>query len=237
MRLTFFLSFILIATLASSQKITENTIVKDSSGTIYPASIWRALLVKGGHVLKPENKDDQNTAFYLVRLTDEEKEARMAKMPAPKESNFFRKGEKFNLGKLKDITGNEIDLKNNQGKITVVNYWFISCMPCRIEIPDLNNLVTKYASDSVRFVAIGLDDEESIKKFVKMLPFSYQLVDDGHYLADRNGVRGYPTHAIIDQEGKVYFHTTGLSTNTVYWLEKSIKELLNKKDPQLSAAK
>ncbi|HUC79415.1 MAG TPA: TlpA disulfide reductase family protein [Flavisolibacter sp.] len=237
MRLTFFLSFILLATLANAQKITENTIVKDSSGTIYPASIWRPLLVKGGHTLKPENKNDQNTAFYLVRLTGEEKEARMAKMPAPKESNFFRKGEKFNLGKLKDITGNEIDLKNNLGKITVVNYWFISCMPCRIEIPDLNNLVTKYASDSVRFVAIGLDDEESIKKFVKMLPFSYQLVDDGRYLADRNGVRGYPTHAIIDQEGKVYFHTTGLSTNTVYWLEKSIKELLNKKEPQLSAAK
>jgi len=32
---------------------------------------------------------------------------------------------------------------------------------------------------------------------------------------------------IINQEGKVYFHTTGLAINTVYWLKKSIKELLS----------
>jgi thiol-disulfide isomerase/thioredoxin len=235
MRIAFLFFFFLITFCLQAQKVTETSVVKDSSGTIYPANIWRPLLLKGGHVLKAENRDDANTAFYLVRLTEEEKEARFAGMPAPKESRFFRKGDKLNLGKLRDIAGNEINLKENAGQITVINYWFIACSPCRLEIPDLNNLVTKYASDSVRFVAIGLDDRESIEKFQKMMPFHYQLVNDGRYLAQRNSVQSYPTHVIIDQEGKVYFHTTGLSTNTVYWLEKSIKELLHKKQAQLSA--
>lgn len=237
MRTVFVLTFILMTFTVTAQKITENTVVKDSAGTVYPANIWRSLVMKGGHVLKAENKDDPNTAYYLVRLTKEEKEARFARMPAPKESKFFRKGEKFNLGKVTDITGKEINLKENGGKITVINYWFINCMPCRLEIPDLNALVTKYASDSVRFVAIALDDAESLEKFLKMMPFNYQVVDDGRYLAQQHSVQSYPTHVIIDQEGKVYFHTTGLSTNTVYWIEKSIRELVNKRGSNLSAAK
>jgi thiol-disulfide isomerase/thioredoxin len=211
-----------------AQKITENSIVKDSSGTVYPAVIWRQLLMKGGHVLKPEKKGDANTDFYLVRLSDEEKEARFAKMPAPKESTFFKKGQKFNMGKVKDIEGNKIDLKDNQGKITVINFWFINCPPCRMEIPDLNILVEKYASDSVRFVAVALDGQYELEEFLKTMPFKYKIIDDGRYLAQGNSIQSYPTHVVIDQEGKVYFHTTGLATNTVYWIEKCIKELQNK---------
>ncbi|RYF78102.1 MAG: TlpA family protein disulfide reductase [Chitinophagaceae bacterium] len=222
------LLFVVFGFASSAQKPTENSIVKDSSGTVYPAAIWKALLMKGGHVIRAENKDDPNTAFYLVRLTQEEKEARLAKVPAPKESKFFKNGEKFNLGKMSDIKGNKIDLKDNKGKITVVNFWFINCPPCRMEIPDLNELVTKYASDSVRFVAIALDDKYSLEDFLRTMPFNYHIVDDGRSLAQQYGVQSYPTHVVIDQESKVYFHTTGLSINTVYWLDKCIRELKNK---------
>ena len=214
--------------LSSAQKLTETSVVKDSSGTIYPAVIWRQLLMKGGHTVKPENKEDSNTAFYLVRLTSEEKEARLAKMPAPKESKFFRKGEALNLGTVKDINGNKIDLKNNQGKITVVNFWFINCPPCRMEIPDLNSLVEKYAADSVRFVAVALDQKFQLEEFLRTMPFKYNIVDEGRYLAEKYRVQSYPTHVVVDKEGKVYFHTTGLGMNTVYWIEKCIREIQNK---------
>ena len=220
---------------AFTQKITENSIVKDSSGTIYPSVIWRQLLLKGGHTLKAENRNDANTAFYLVRLSNEEKEARFAKMPAPRESQSFKKGKKLNLGKVRDIQGNKIDLKENQGKITIINFWFINCPPCRMEIPDLNLLAEKYASDSVRFVAIALDQKHELEEFLRTTPFNYKIVDDGRYIAKGEGVQSYPTHVVIDQEGKVYFHTTGLAPNTVYWIEKCVKELLNKTNTQTAA--
>ena len=231
MRNIFFVFALLSQFVVKAQKINENTVVKDSFGTVFPVALWRPLLMKGGHILKPENKNDPNSAFYLVRLTDEEKEARMAKMPPPKESKFFRKAEKFSLGKVTDLQGNKIDLKNNEGKITVVNFWFINCPPCRMEIPELNELVTKYASDSVRFVAIALDEKYELETFLKQMPFHYAIVDGGRNLAGKYGIQSYPTHAVIDQQGKVYFHTTGLSVNTVYCLEKSIRELLFKTPP------
>lgn len=214
--------------ICAAQKITETSVVKDSSGTVYPAEIWRQLLLKGGHTLRAENKDDPNTAFILVRLTDEQKQARFAKMAIPKGSPFFKNGQKFSLGKVTDMQGAKIDLKDNSGKITVVNFWFVNCGPCRTEIPELNKLVANYASDSVRFVAIALDDKYALENFLKLMPFEYKIVDNGLYLAQRYGVQSYPTHVVVNQEGKVYFHTTGLASNTVYWIEKSIKNLLNK---------
>lgn len=230
------LSFALLLCMKSpAQKLTENSIVKDSTGTVFPVELWRPLLMKGGHILKAENKNDPNTAFFLVRLTPEEKEARLAKMPPPNESKFFKKGEKFNLGKVKDIQGNKIDLKENKGRITVVNFWFINCPPCRVEIPDLNELVNKYGSDSVRFVAVALDQKYDLENFIRTMPFKYQIVDEGRYLAQNYNIQSYPTHVVVDKEGKVYFHTSGLFTNTVYYLEKCIKELLNKTEAQAAA--
>ncbi|MDQ6610643.1 MAG: TlpA family protein disulfide reductase [Bacteroidota bacterium] len=212
---------------AQAQKLTENSVVKDSSGVVYPVAIWKALLMKGSYALKAEDKDDPNTAFLLVRLTDSEKESRLGKMPPPDESKFFRKGEKITLGKVADINGNKLDLKNNAGKITVINFWFINCPPCRMEIPDLNDLADKYGSDSVRFVAVALDEKYALEKFLQDMPFRYHVIDNGGFLAQDYNIRSFPTHVILDQQGKVYFHTTGLSVNTVYWMEKCIKELLH----------
>ena len=228
MRFLFLFVSALFSFSLSAQTINDNSVVKDSSGAIYPAAVWRMLLMKGDYGLKAEDKTNPQTAFLLVRLSPEEKEARMAKLPPPRECRYFKTGQKFNLGKVRDLKGQKIDLKENNNKITVVNFWFINCAPCRREIPDLNELVARYASDSIRFVAVALDGKSEIEEFLTQLPFNYQIVDDGRFLATRYGIQSYPTHVVVDQEGKVYFHTTGLSPNTVYYLEKSIKELIQK---------
>jgi peroxiredoxin len=166
-----------------------------------------------------------------VKLSEKQQTDRMEKMPKPRESAFFKTGEKIAAFKTKDINGNKIDLKALEGKIVVLNFWFIGCSPCRMEIPDLNKLVDSFkANDKIVFIAIALDDKSSLKDFLRKLSFSYDIIDGGRFIADKYGVRSYPTHVIIDTEGKVYFHTTGLSTNTVYWLNRTIKELLSKSE-------
>jgi hypothetical protein len=58
------------------------------------------------------------------------------------------------------------------------------------------------------------------------MPFNYTIIHEGRYLSDKYGIKSYPTHVIVDTEGKVYFHTSGLATNTVFWLKKTIDEIL-----------
>lgn len=224
--------FFLFSHVATSQerklKVTNESIVKDSSGTIYPPVIWQALTQKG-YGLKAENPSDPNTAFFLIKMSEKEFQKRMEEMPKPMESNAFRNGQKVSFSNVTDMQGIKRNLKDLTGKITVINFWFINCRPCRMEIPELNDLVEEYKDYSqVQFIAIALDDKYALEKFLPTTPFKYAIIDNGRFFAESYKVKSYPTHVIINQEGKVYFHTMGLAQNTAYWLNKSISELLNK---------
>lgn len=208
-------------------KVTDNSIVKDSTGMVYPAPIWKALVRKGSYILKPEDPANHQTAFYIVRLSEDEVEQRFSNLPMPTESRSFRTGQKVKLPNLFDVNGNKLNLKEVEGKILVLNFWFINCPPCRMEIPDLNELVAEFKSNkNVIFIGIALDDKPALMNFLKTSPFDYAIIDNGRFLAQSYNVKSFPTHAIIDTKGKVYFHTAGLAMHTVWWLKKSIKELL-----------
>lgn len=225
----FFVLFSLFAQQLAAQhpRVTDQSIVKDSAGTVYPAVVWQTLYMKGGYELKAEDPKDKNTAFFLVPLSQKEKEARLEKLPKPKESDFFKTGKKLNLFDAKDIEGNAVNLKSAKGKIIVLNFWFINCGPCRREIPELNVLVDSFKkNENVLFVAVALDEKASLQSFLEKMPFKYSIINDGRFIASNYGVRLYPTHVIVDPEGKVYFHTSGLAANTIYWIKKSIEELL-----------
>lgn len=214
---------------AAKFKIDENSTVKDTTGFVYPANIWQPLISKGSHILKPEDPSNPNTAFYIVLAAEEDKAKRFAKMARPPESRSFKTGELIRFPQLKDIDGKEYTEKDLKGKIVVLNFWFINCKPCRMEIPDLNELVAKYSKkENLVFIAIALDRKAEIERFLDLYPFAYSIVDDGVPVAQKFGVQTYPTHAVIDTDGKVYFQTTGLAENTIYWLKKSIEELLAK---------
>jgi len=87
----------------------------------------------------------------------------------------------------------------------------------------------------VMFVGVALDNKDRLETFLQQIPFKYSIVENGRFLSDRYGVKSYPTHVIIDQQGKVYFQTTGLAPNTVYWIRKSISELVNSISPNEAA--
>ncbi|MFA6084153.1 TlpA family protein disulfide reductase [Mucilaginibacter sp.] len=214
-------------TTTRARKIDERSIVKDSAGRVLPYSEWQKMLSSANYVLKTENPQDTNSTFKLVRLTTEQREGMLSRMTPPNESGFFTNGQKIETFKAWDIDNNKFDLKALEGKVVVLNFWFINCPPCRKEIPELNELVAKYASNpDVVFIAIALDDKADIKKFIKTSPYNYHLVPIGSKYADRYGVNLFPTNVVLDKTGAVKFNSSGLTMNTPYWIKKTIEESL-----------
>lgn len=238
----FFLTAVVIlicfcsANAQKKQPLAESSVVKDSLGTVVPYTLWSRLLITGHYKIKADEKN--NTEFIIYRLSDEEYEKALGTMPKPPESNFFRTGSSFSHFKTTDINGNKINTKRLAGKIIVLNFWFINCPPCRMEMPELSNLSDSYKSDSsIVFLAIALDKKYDLEQFLNGTHFGYAIIDDGRFIADQYRINSYPTNVIVDQKGKVYFHSSGLSTSTVPWLKKSIMELKTSAEKKDATAK
>ncbi|HEY1113431.1 MAG TPA: TlpA disulfide reductase family protein [Chitinophagaceae bacterium] len=208
-------------------QITETTVVKDTSGNVIPAALWVPLYRSGKVKMRPINVAQDDSEFVLSRYTDEEWNKLMESMPRPHPSKAFKNNGRFGNFRERDLEGNLHNLKDLKGKVVVINFWFINCPPCRMEIPDLNELVAQYSHNKdVVFLGIALDDRYRLEEFLRIIPFRYHIIENGRNLAEGNNVKAFPTHVVLDREGKILFHTDGLARNTVYWVKKSIDKAL-----------
>ena len=120
-----------------------------------------------------------------------------------------------------------IDLAELRGKPVVINWWQTFCPPCITEIPELNELVEKYADRDVEFLAIAHNEMAELTPFLEKHPFTFDIA-----LADEEAVhvfgQGYPRHVIIDGDGKVAYDIHGYSPDTADRIDMVIGSLLSK---------
>jgi thiol-disulfide isomerase/thioredoxin len=123
-----------------------------------------------------------------------------------------------------------IDTIDFKGKITVLDFWYTSCAPCLKAIPQVEKLKEKYGD---RIVVYGINTTDNNEKGIKDLPvflqkhpISYPIILTGRSIPDSYLVEVWPTFYVIDQNGKIYYGTYGLSDNLFERLSRSIEELL-----------
>jgi peroxiredoxin len=104
-----------------------------------------------------------------------------------------------------DLNGNVYNRGTTKGKVVVLNCWFIHCQACNEEMPDLNKLVeqTKGRKDIV-FLGLAFDKPDSLKNFLTKKNFEYAIVAEKEdYMRNDLGIIYYPTHIIVNREGKI----------------------------------
>ena len=96
-----------------------------------------------------------------------------------------------------------------KGRPLVVNLWASWCGPCRVEAPLLAKASRRYRD--VRFLGVdSKDDAGAAKAFVRRYKLRYpNLFDPDGAIADRLGLRGYPTTYIFDRRGKLVSSVVG----------------------------
>lgn len=130
---------------------------------------------------------------------------------------------------LKDGT---FSIENNQGKITVINFWHRYCTPCVKEIPHFEEIANEY-KETVEIIAIaGMiygDEEDFIKTNnwdTYTMSFGMDTPEQDPYFKTLGGADAYPYTVIVDEEGiiqeKIY------SSITYDKLKASIDTIINK---------
>ena len=135
--------------------------------------------------------------------------ARQATEPAKQSLEERWLGERFPSLRLVDLEGEPVEIESLRGSVVVLNFWFIACPPCLAEIPRLNRVVQAYAGEGVSFFALTFDEAPALRDFLSEIPFDYRVVSTTLDELESLSVSTYPSHLVIDAEGRVTSVITG----------------------------
>lgn len=101
--------------------------------------------------------------------------------------------------------------------VTVVNFWYAGCPPCRLEAADLEAIYQEYREEGVVFVGVNIFDQAPTalafaSEFGVTYPSIMDVADGGVRLAFAGEVapNAVPTTLVLDATGRVATRISGL---------------------------
>ena len=120
-----------------------------------------------------------------------------------------------------DSDGHILSSANLTGVVTVLNFWYASCTPCRVETPDLVEL-SKTFKDKAQFVGVNVRDSAgTANAFRKTFKVDFPTIIDansGEVVLAFTGIvtpSAVPTTLVIDRNGKVAARILGLADKSI----------------------
>jgi len=123
--------------------------------------------------------------------------------------------------------GRRLRLSEFRGRPVLLNFWASWCGPCRIELPDMQDLLHKYEPQGLAVIAVNKGEKFApADRFlnrlkVQLTAFGYDPEQD---VANRYGVQGLPHSFFIDSRGVIVRVVTGQLTKTL--MENGAQEAL-----------
>ncbi|MBP6685461.1 MAG: TlpA family protein disulfide reductase [Leucobacter sp.] len=113
--------------------------------------------------------------------------------------------------------GNTLGSAETLGSVTVVNFWYAGCAPCRVEAPDLVEAYNEFEPQGVKFVGVNTRDQAAqAKQFGVEFGIEYESILDNpggrtaqRAFAGQIPLNAVPTTLILDTEGRVAHTVVG----------------------------
>jgi peroxiredoxin len=97
-----------------------------------------------------------------------------------------------------------------QGKVTVINFWYAGCAPCRAEAKDLQEIYEEFEAQGVQMLGVNVrDTAPTILAFARKFGWTFPSVVDaqsGDVMLAYTGIvtpQAVPTTLVLDSEGRV----------------------------------
>lgn len=138
---------------------------------------------------------------------------------------------------LRSPDGVLFDLEKYADRPLLVNFWATWCLPCRIEMPDLDELQSHFDAEQFTVLGIATDEADAVIDYLETLPVSYPIYagdpDQVFAWSEQlgNRVLGLPFSALIDRTGTVRWVKMG-GRISVEEMQPLVEELL-KENPTL----
>jgi peroxiredoxin len=180
----------------------------DTSDNVITRESFLALLTSGDYIPFKINSKDPTPTYKLFKLSetiDSTIKTQSKQIGLNEFKNFKMEGTELPDFNYTDIEGKLYNKQTTKNKIVVIKCWFIHCGQCVKEMPTLNTLVQEYKNDSsVVFISLASDSKAELRKFLLKTTFDYAVVSDmSTYFREKIMVSSFPTHIILNREGKI----------------------------------
>jgi thiol-disulfide isomerase/thioredoxin len=112
---------------------------------------------------------------------------------------------------LNGLDGRPLRLGDLKGKVVFLNFWATWCVPCRQEMPAMEQLYRGYRGRGLVVVAVNYQEsKEKVQGFLKELGLSFPAVlDRDGAAANIYGVRGIPVSFLLSRDGRILWKAIG----------------------------
>lgn len=129
----------------------------------------------------------------------------------------------------RNLDGKLYRLNSDEKKPKVINFFSVTCKPCKVEMPELAGLAKKYPG--VKFISVNTDEisQEKVGEFVKSLSGAPStIVLTGGQIKEVYMYTGLPHTVVMDGNNIIKMNLPGYEGN-VKRLEEGIKNVLSGK--------
>ena len=126
-----------------------------------------------------------------------------------------------------DDADEEINIKNLDSKLIILNFWATWCEPCKEEMPSLNRLQANQNLKNLKIypINIGKENLNKVKSFFAELDINNlePYFDNPSTLAKTFSLRGLPTTILLNSKGEEFARIIGSinfnDENFINWLK------------------
>ena len=148
--------------------------------------------------------------------------------------------------KFKDLDNKKFLLEEFYSKGPIlINFWTLSCEPCKKEMKHLNRINHDYSSSGFQVISINMDSPRTMKKvkqFVKSQNYSFKVLSDPRMeLFRKLGGTVMPLVVIVNMDGTIDKRHVGYNPGDEVQLEQEIIQIIqsnnlilpDKRDPEI----
>ena len=106
-------------------------------------------------------------------------------------------------------------LSKLEGKVVLINFWATWCGPCRMEIPEFNEMHKSYHERGLEILGISVsDNKKQLKNFAKSFAVNYPLLygsarEMNKIMKDYGGVYAVPSSFLVGKNGNIVWSYPG----------------------------
>ncbi len=104
------------------------------------------------------------------------------------------------------LSGDSISIGGTSGRVVLLNVWATWCVPCRKEMPDLEDIYQEFGARGLEIVAVSVDQAgpDRVQSFIDEVGTTFPIIhDQTGSIEELYPSIGLPNTYLIDRDGKL----------------------------------